>query len=77
LNADYHLSGASPAKDKGICGLKIALLGGGFFYSRIAPYDDLDGDLRPGYGIISGCDIGADEYRFPWILFNPAFIKKQ
>lgn len=72
LNANYHLTGASPAKDKGICGL--TLLG---HYSRIAPYDDIDGDLRPGYGIISGYDIGTDEYRFPWIMFNPAFMKHQ
>ncbi|MFH2124252.1 MAG: hypothetical protein ABIJ50_12320 [Pseudomonadota bacterium] len=69
LNATYHLSGASPAKDKGICGSNM------FIYSRIAPYDDIDGDPRPGYGILSGCDIGADEYRFPWIMFNPAFTK--
>lgn len=73
VNAEYHLTGASPAKDKGLCGLTL------FFghYSRIAPYDDIDGDLRPGDGTILGCDIGADEYRFPWILFNPAFTRHQ
>lgn len=69
LNATYHLTGASPAKDKGICGLTVII------YSRIAPYDDIDGDPRPGWGMTSGCDIGADEYRFPWIMFNPAFTK--
>jgi hypothetical protein len=74
LKSNCHLIGASPAKDKGICGLKIALLEG-VIYIRIAPYDDIDGDLRPGWGMTSGCDIGADEYRFPWIMFNPAFTK--
>ncbi|MBA3007254.1 MAG: hypothetical protein KKB91_02735 [Proteobacteria bacterium] len=35
---------------------------------------DIDGDSRPAGGAY---DIGADEYRFPWIMFNPAFIKHQ
>lgn len=33
---------------------------------------DIDGDPRPVGGAY---DIGADEYRFPWVLFNPAFIR--
>ena len=70
LNPTYHLTSGSPAKDAGICGY---LTGGGpYQYHRVAPYDDIDGDKRPGWGKLIGCDVGADEYRFPWILFNPA-----
>ncbi len=71
LNSSYHLTSGSSAINAGICGYKT---GSGSFwqYHRIAPYDDIDGDPRPGYGKLTGCDIGADEYRFPWILFNPA-----
>ena len=70
LNSTYHLTSGSPAKNAGICGY---LTGGGpYQYHRIAPYDDIDGDKRPGWGKLMGCDVGADEYRFPWILFNPA-----
>ncbi len=71
LNPTYHLTSGSPAKDAGICGY---LTGGGpiYQYHRVAPYDDIDGDARPGWGKLMGCDVGADEYRFPWILFNPA-----
>ena len=70
LDPSYHLTSGSPAKDAGICGY---LTGGGpYQYHRIAPYDDIDGDKRPGWGKLMGCDVGADEYRFPWILFNPA-----
>lgn len=70
LNSSYHLISGSPAKDAGICGY---LTGSGpYQYHRIAPYDDIDSDKRPGWGKLMGCDIGADEYRFPWILFNPA-----
>jgi hypothetical protein len=71
LNSTYHLTRGSPAKDVGLCGY---LTGGGplYQYYRVAPYDDIDGDQRPGWGKFTGCDIGADEYRFPWIFFNPA-----
>ena len=70
LNPTYHLTSGSPAKDAGICGY---LTGGGpYQYHRVAPYDDIDGDKRPNWGTLIGCDVGADEYRFPWILFNPA-----
>ena len=71
LDPSYHLTSGSPAKDAGICGY---LTGGGplYQYHRVAPYDDIDGDARPGWGKLMGCDVGADEYRFPWILFNPA-----
>lgn len=72
LNANYHLTGTSPAKNKGICG--EIYWGGG--YERYAPYDDIDGDARPGWNAELGCDIGADEYRFPWILFNPVITKQ-
>lgn len=73
LNAGYRLSGASPARDSGSCGIKLPPPFN--FYIRTAPYDDIDGDSRPGYNTTLGCDIGADEYRFPWILFNPLFGK--
>jgi hypothetical protein len=62
----------SPAKNRGICG-EIHWGGG---YERYAPYDDIDGDARPGWNVELGCDIGADEYRFPWILFNPVITKQ-
>lgn len=72
LGSGFRLSSGSPARDSGLCG-------GYFFgkYVRIAPYDDIDGDARPGYGMTAGCDIGADEYTFPWLLFNPLFLRKQ
>jgi hypothetical protein len=71
LGSGFRLLSGSPARDSGLCG-------GYLFgkYVRIAPYDDIDGDARPGYGVISGCDIGADEYTFPWFLFNPALRKQ-
>jgi len=55
LDNTYHLSPGSPAVNAGICGYKF------FTYFRIAPYDDIDGDIRPGFGELTGCDIGADE----------------
>lgn len=73
LIADFHLSTGSPARDSGLCG--FYLFPGS--YVRIAPYDDIDGDARPGYGMGTGCDIGADEYVFPWLLFNPVFLHGQ
>ncbi len=70
LNSTYHLTGGSPAKDAGLCGY---LTGSGpYQYNRVAPYEDIDGDKRPGWGKLMGCDIGADEYRFPWVMFGPA-----
>lgn len=72
LNDSYHLTGTSPAKDKGLCGE----IGPGY-YERFAPYDDIDGNARPGWNVELGCDIGADEYRFPWILLNPVITKQQ
>ena len=73
LNDSYHLTGTSPAKNNGICG-EINWGGG---YERYALYDDIDGDARPGWNEELGCNIGADEYRFPWILFNSVTTKKQ
>jgi hypothetical protein len=70
LNSTYHLTSGSPAKDAGLCGYLTGI--GPYQYHRVAPNDDIDGDSRPGWGKLMGCDIGADEYRFPWILFNPA-----
>jgi hypothetical protein len=57
LDNIYHLKSGSPAIDAAQCGYK--LLG---HYSRVAPYEDIDGDGRPGIGEVTGCDIGADEY---------------
>jgi len=42
------------------CGFKPLIFGN---YIRIAPYDDIDGDRRPGFGELTGCDIGANELR--------------
>ncbi|MFZ5798807.1 MAG: hypothetical protein ACOY3O_10315 [Thermodesulfobacteriota bacterium] len=70
LGAGYHLSSGSPARDSGQCGYDF------FTYWRVAPYDDIDGDARPGYGVLWGCDIGADEFTFPWILFSPLFMDR-
>ena len=75
LKPSYHLTGASPARDSGICGIKVPVFNT-YIYIRTAPYDDIDGNARPGYNTTLGCDIGADEYTFPWILFNPLFTKK-
>jgi hypothetical protein len=59
--------GGSPVINAGICGLHK-----GHFYIRFTPYDDIDGDKRPGDEQESGCDIGADEYHFSWPMFIPA-----
>ena len=48
-------------------------------YQTIAPYDDFEGDPRPGINSTTGCDIGADEFleeTFPWELYIPASIRK-
>ena len=71
FDTDFHLLSRSPAIDKGQCGVKILNI-----YIRRAPYDDIDGDLRPGFGKFWGCDIGADEYivkampYIPFLLFD-------
>ncbi|PIE56827.1 MAG: hypothetical protein CSA34_02365 [Desulfobulbus propionicus] len=57
LNSSYHLRSGSPAIDAGICGELDWVL-----YTRIAPYFDIDGDPRPPFPALTGCDIGADEY---------------
>ena len=75
LNSTYHLKKGSPAIDAGICGAWINN-GGNLTYERIAPYDDIDGDKRPGFGKVSGCDIGADEFKpFSWPMFLPAIVR--
>lgn len=58
LNDSYALTRGSFAVNAGQCGRKT-ILG---VYRRVAPYDDIDGDKRPGFGQLTGCDIGADEY---------------
>ena len=76
LRDDGHLPSGSPAINRGICGTwyynwrthKIE-------YRRIAPLTDRDGDPRPGDGATDGCDIGADEYHFPWPMFLPAIVR--
>ena len=77
LNSTYHLQKGSPAIDAGLCGEWINN-GWFYLYKRIAPYDDIDGDNRPGFGKIFGCDIGADEYKpFSWPMFLPAITGHQ
>ena len=56
LDSRYHLADNSPLIDKAQCGYTIFNT-----YQRVAPYDDIDGEKRPGFGVISGCDMGADE----------------
>ena len=74
LNSVYHLTNGSPAIDAGICGIFPSYSN----YIRIAPYIDIDGDKRPGWGKTTGCDIGADEYKpFPWPMFLPAITHKR
>ncbi|PIE56829.1 MAG: hypothetical protein CSA34_02375 [Desulfobulbus propionicus] len=58
LNSSYHLRSDSPAIDAGICGKWLY----GWKYTRLAPYFDIDGDPRPPFPALTGCDIGADEY---------------
>ena len=53
---DVRLRPGSPVAGLGICGRSP--LG---IYSRIAPYDDFEDDDRPGWGVITGCDMGADQ----------------
>ena len=73
LDTTGHLENGSVAIDAGICGETIHWPGSPPFYLRIAPYDDMDGAPRPGFGQLWGCDIGADEYpAFPWPMFLPA-----
>jgi len=73
LNSSYHLQKGSPAIDAGICGKWDYSIPWAPRYIRIAPLDDIDGDNRPGFGKIFGCDIGADEFKpFPWPMFLPA-----
>ena len=64
---NFHLKAASPMIDRGLCGIGV-----GNLYLRYAPYDDIDGDPRPGYGERTGCDIGADE-RFVHSLLVPVY----
>jgi hypothetical protein len=59
---DYRLLYDSPGVDQGICGQGP---------QRIAPYQDFEGEGRPGYGQEFGCDIGADEYVFVPMLPLP------
>ena len=76
FDSRYHMKKGSPAIDTGICGEWI--LGPILHYARIAPYDDIDGDRRPGFGKSFGCDIGADEFKkFPWPMFLPAIIHQR
>ena len=75
LRDDGHLPPGSPAINRGICGMWIPLSPTKRFYYRIAPLTDRDGDPRPGDGATGGCDIGADEYHFPWSMFLPAIVR--
>ncbi len=75
LRDDGHLPSGSPAINRGVCGMWIPLSPTKRFYYRIAPLIDRDGDPRPGDGATGGCDIGADEYHFPWPMFLPAIVR--
>ena len=55
---NYHLTSDSPCKDIAQCGFYISDA-----YYRVAPYIDFEGEGRPGYGMVYGCDIGADEFQ--------------
>lgn len=57
-SGNIHLMPGSPAINSGIC----ANLPAPGMSGRIAPYDDIDGDKRPGDGNYTGCDIGADQF---------------
>jgi len=62
---NYHLKPNSPCIDAGICGIKLP-----WFYLRIAPDTDYEGDRRcPGEVTTGCCDIGADEFikPMPWL----------
>ncbi|MBW1981620.1 MAG: right-handed parallel beta-helix repeat-containing protein [Deltaproteobacteria bacterium] len=64
-NADslnLRLRPSSAAIDAGICGKWISIPPSLYFYSRIAPLDDFEGDPRPAGFALLGCDIGADEF---------------
>jgi len=72
LDNSCHLKVFSPAINSGQCGYRLVPPFN--TYIRVAPYDDIDQNVRPGDGELFGCDIGADEYKpFPWPLFLPAF----
>ncbi len=68
LFSSHRLHSGSPAINRGQCGTNFVV------YQRVAPYDDIEGDPRPGFGQLTGCDIGADEFVFAWPLFLPAII---
>jgi CSLREA domain-containing protein len=54
---NLRLGPGSPAIDAGVCAEFDT-----YHYIRIAPMADFEGQPRPGYGAITGCDIGADEF---------------
>jgi hypothetical protein len=64
LDGTGHLENGSPAIDAAQCGYYVYPI-----YQRVAPYDDIDGDQRPGSGKLTGCDIGADEYKDETLCF--------
>jgi hypothetical protein len=64
LMSNYHLSRNSPLIDAGQCGTYLLSI-----YRRIAPYSDIDGQSRPGFGETTGCDIGADERHSSQLCF--------
>lgn len=61
---DGHLSENSPVRGLAQCGSNIIV------YQRVAPYDDIDGEDRPGWGSLLGCDMGADQF-YPSIFCFP------
>ena len=68
INSTYYLGRNSPAIDSAGCG-EYSGTAPLILYNRIAPLIDIDGEARPGFGTIFGCDMGADEYTDHLICF--------
>ena len=56
-NGDYHLLPDSAGIDAALCATGPRP---GTSFIRVAPFEDFEGDPRPG--VLTFCDIGADEY---------------
>ncbi len=75
LDVQYMLSSDSPAINSGQCGyLDNDPL---HSYVRVAPFEDINGESRPGNGQLASCDIGADEYSNNSICFPIKTIERK
>ena len=61
LSSTTKLLRGSPAIDTARCGYYYSI-NNIPMYSRVAPWDDIENQARPGFGEIFGCDMGADEF---------------